>query len=66
MPSKTVQDATQTAYYGFDWSPLPSRKGAAFAIHVLRDAEGRILQRRHESFKPHPTKSTDPKTGSHH
>ena len=27
---------------------------------------GRIIGRRHESFKPYPTKATDPKTGSHH
>lgn len=56
----------ETRYYGFDWSPLPGRDGAAFAIHLAQDASGRIIGRRHESFKPYPTKATDPKTGSHH
>jgi hypothetical protein len=66
LPGRTIQESTQTIYYGFDWSILPSREGAAFAVHLSRDATGRIVARRHESFKPYPTKSTDPKTGSHH
>lgn len=71
MPKPTAarvssESRVETRYYGFDWSPVESKEKAAFAIHVQRDAMGRVLQRRHESFKPYPTKSTDPKTGSHH
>lgn len=56
----------ETQYFGFDWGPVTSRDEAAFAIHVVRDPSGLILERRHESFKPYPTKATDPKTGSRH
>lgn len=67
MPKTVQRSATQeTLYYGFDWSPADSREKAAFAIHLDRDASGRVTARRHESFKPYPTKATDPKTGSHH
>lgn len=66
MPAEATAQAIETLYYGYDWSLVKSRDHAAFAVHVTRDATGRVTARRHESFKPYPTKSTDPKTGSHH
>ena len=69
MPKATVQARpalVETRYYDYEWNLVTSRESAAFAIHIRRGADGRVAERTHDSYKPHPTKSTDPKTGSHH
>lgn len=63
--ARPAEEPAETVYYDYEWNPCDLREHAAFAIHVIRDASGRVLERRHESFKPVPTRSTDPKTGSH-
>lgn len=65
--STAVAAATKETveYFSYQWDRVASKDGAAFAVRTTRDAEGRIVSRLHESFKPYPTISTDPKTGSH-
>jgi hypothetical protein len=52
----------KTKYYDYQWEEVPSKVGAAFAIHTSVDKQGRVVERRFESFKPVPTKSTNAKT----
>ncbi len=52
-------------YYNYQWDPVTDRAQAAFVIRTVRDREGRVVEHHHESFKGIPTRSTDPKTGSH-
>lgn len=61
-PPKTTETAE---YFSYTWDRVERREEAAFAIHTIRNVEGKVLSRLHESYKPIPTQSTDPKTGSH-
>lgn len=70
MPRATPQAAppeltVEARYYDYQWNEVNDRSRAAFAVRVLKDPSGRIVRREHESYKPYPTRSTDPKTGSH-
>ncbi len=58
-PTETVE------YFSYSWDRVERREDAAFAVRTVRDARGKIRSRLHESYKPIPTMSTDPKTGSH-
>jgi hypothetical protein len=52
----------RTQYYNYQWEEVASKEDAAFVIYTSVDKDGRVVERRFESFKPVPTKSTNAKT----
>jgi len=53
----------ETKFYDGAWAALPGAEGAAHAVHITFDVDGKIVERRFENLTGRLRTSTDPRAG---